>query len=124
MTAPHECDNGWRRVTEAWVEKRHPMPVRRDGMDDATFAEAVRQVEMRRAGSRETVYPCKVCRPTEFYRWATGHMEPDHDRSQCDECRDAPGGNRRRRAPTHGRVHEPEPMPEPPPDLVHEPEMF
>lgn len=35
---------------------------------------------------RNTVYPCKVCRPREFFRWCEGHWSSDHDRAACPTC--------------------------------------
>jgi len=39
-----------------------------------------------RAALLNTVYPCKDCHPTSFYAWASGCLDPDHDRFNCDRC--------------------------------------
>lgn len=53
------------------------------------------------------VYPCRVCRPEDFARWAGGHFAADHDRAACVECRTGPPKARKRR----GAGREPTPPP-------------
>lgn len=42
-----------------------------------------------RAGLLQTVYPCKVCNPKLFYRWARGCLASDHDPWDCPDCYEA-----------------------------------
>lgn len=53
-------------------------------------AEAVALVERRRTLAENTTYPCKECNTTAFYRWAGGHLNPNHDTAACDECAEHP----------------------------------
>jgi hypothetical protein len=55
-------------------------------------------------------YPCRVCRPAQFFRWVGGHYNRDHDRASCPECR-TPGSTSSARK----RERRPEPEHVPPP---------
>lgn len=85
-----KCDGtGWIPVTETWVVATAKMPP--DPMLDADeksieiYMAACSAVTERRQGLRNSVYPCKDCRPKVFLRWAEGHFDPDH-RTDCEEC--------------------------------------
>lgn len=63
-----------------------------------------------------TVYPCRTCNPSLFFRWAGGHLAADHDRDACGECIEAGSGSGRGRgAPRKPFVVTPPPPAEPPP---------
>ena len=45
-----------------------------------------RQLCLARAAAANSVYPCRACAPSLFYRWRDGHLESDHDRERCQDC--------------------------------------
>lgn len=105
-----DCDSsGWRRVTTKYAEHqantKHPAPEDRERTD-------AEQRLWRSAyeTARNTVYPCKTCQPSVFWRWANGHFDPQHDRAACPECTTPKGAKRSQRA-----IDRPPPPPEPPP---------
>lgn len=112
------CVDGWVFVQDGYVDRLAPVPFREAEQSDEVYAALVAANEARRSALARTVYPCKDCRPTQFFRWAAGHFAGDHDRTACPDCRDGrvAGTGRRRR-----RAQEP-PLPEPPPDLDDGPE--
>lgn len=63
----------------------------------------LQEIDARRAAVADSWYPCSVCHPKAFYRWAGHHHAADHDISECTECQDllarSHGGRRRERAP-------------------------
>lgn len=63
-----------------------------------------------------SVYPCKDCRPVQFFRWAEGHWSRDHDSSGCSDCstHTRPGTTRKPKPTPEPLPREP-PPPEPPP---------
>jgi len=70
---PSECrcgGTGWIFVLEGYVRAHVKNP------DD----------EVRAAGLRNSVYPCKFHNSRRFGRWAGGHYERDHDEAECAEC--------------------------------------
>lgn len=110
--ANERCERGWITVTAAYVDEHAPKrPTAEvwDGMTDAERAAWEAQDEAVRAGLAATVYPCKQCEPEMFYRWAGGHLDPRHNRADCDEC-STPRSRRRTRS-TAGP--DPEPVPDP-----------
>lgn len=101
------CDHGWRGVTQAYVDRKAPMPGPLDAamVDVEGMAEAhellIAEVTARRAALAGSVYPCKDCLPATFYRWAGGHFDLNHDTAGCPECQEIIGhrrGGRRRPA--------------------------
>jgi len=98
MTAPScdKCEHGWRTVGDGYVERVVHRPTI---LDDPSSDPADRAIEMARYtvqinGARSTVYPCKDCQPSAFYRWAEGHFESDHDRAGCSVCSEMEGSKR------------------------------
>lgn len=78
----HVCDDGW-----VWVTASYAMA--RATADEGSHAALM-----------NTVYPCKHCRPAQFYRWAHGCYGVDHDAFNCPECQAAgTSGRRRARGP-------------------------
>ena len=65
----HVCEGGWRDVTDLYAEHLA-------GGDPTKVA-----------GLRNSVYPCKVCRPATFFRWVQGHYQPGHEPEACDVCK-------------------------------------
>lgn len=71
------CDGtGWVQVRPEYAER---VATRSDGTRD----------EQRYQSALLTVYPCKVHRPAQFFRWLEGHYGPDHDPHDCEPCREA-----------------------------------
>jgi hypothetical protein len=70
---PHECAAGWRDVTDEYAKHLAP---------DDLHAQA---------GLRNSVYPCRQCKPKQFFRWVEGHYGPGHEPEACDSCRDQLG---------------------------------
>jgi hypothetical protein len=112
---PHGCPNGagcdgsgWVHVLPSYAEHRYPQP-RLTDLGDLSDAEAERVAAHyagRRHAALNTVYPCKGCRPTQFFAWCAGHHAPDHggaagNRAECPICKppdgEAPTTARRRR---------------------------
>ncbi len=93
---PRQCDRGWVTVTAAYVDRYAPIPTPPDPTAPAaTWAEydqLAAHVHAIRAGLVNTVYPCRHCRPSLFYRWVGRHFEPDHDAGACTECHDVRRG--------------------------------
>lgn len=81
----HECEHGWVQVKEPYA--RH-LALSKVPEESAQFASLY-------ASLLNSFYPCRVCRPVQFYRWATKHYEPTHDVSSCAECIEAHSGKRR-----------------------------
>lgn len=101
-TAPG-CEHGWHYVALPYAEHLA-------GDNDGTPAWRARV-----AALLNSVYPCRVCKPAAFFRWAGGHFAADHDAGSCPDC--ATPGQTRRRAPARTAAsHEPPPVGEPPPD--------
>lgn len=82
------CEGGWVQVRPEYAVHRFPDPTMEQlaGADDATRAAMWRTVECSRAAARNSVYPCRRCRPEAFYRWAGGHLDAGHDVLACSEC--------------------------------------
>lgn len=105
------CEFGWVPVLESYVEREAPEPdlPEGDGPElEAERAKIIKDWEVRRGGMRNTWYPCKLCNPRTFMRWAGGHLAADHDRSDCEQCEN-PRGSRRKGGRTLA-----EPTPPPP----------
>lgn len=99
------CTGGWVYVSEKWATQEATV----------TLEDGTKVVDQERlAGLLNTVYPCKVHNATQFYRWAGGHMKPEHDKASCVECR-APGGTRARGARPGQQQAVQEPLPTTPP---------
>jgi hypothetical protein len=112
----HECDAGWRWVSQSYAEHIAADVV----VEGDTPAAAVI------AALRNSVYPCRICHPQRFFRWAEGHFRPDHDLASCPDCIAAHGGVKSAKRHAHGgrRTHEPPPLGDehaPPPEEEHEP---
>lgn len=88
------CDHGWVTVGGGYVDDWSKLP------DHVKVAEGDREMVLRarRVALAESVYPCKVCRPSAFFRWAKGCGTPGHDAASCDLCqREAEKSTSRRR---------------------------
>lgn len=70
---------------------------------------ARKDIEYRRAGLADSVYPCKECQPTLFFRWAGGHLASKHDQVDCEECAEIRRGGKSGRSLAA-------PSPPPPPE--------
>jgi hypothetical protein len=85
----HRCDRGWVQVTAAYIDKQYPRPDPPDTDDlevlDLYDKQCV-DIDLRRKAAANTVYPCRVCRPADFFRWLNGHTASDHDKDTCTEC--------------------------------------
>jgi hypothetical protein len=110
------CTHGWHEVGEAYAVAEA----------NKAGAQGSPEWHQRLVASRNTVYPCKVCRPVLFYAWATGHLDPLHDQADCADCRERTKGKSatammaRATTARAGVLEEPEPPPppdEPPPGL-------
>lgn len=90
------CDGGWIEVRPAYAEHMHPDPDPEHvaHLTPDELAVVREQLELKRRAAANSVYPCKVCRPQMFWRWAGGHFKPGHDPLSCDECVEALGGRR------------------------------
>lgn len=77
-----KCDHGWVTVGSGYVEDHARLPdhVLVSGEDRDRILRA------RRAALAESVYPCRRCRPTQFFRWANGCGTPGHDVEGCKQC--------------------------------------
>lgn len=69
----HNCEGGWREVTDVYAEHLA-------GGDSVQLA-----------ALRNSVYPCKACKPAQFFRWVQGHYGPGHEPEACDACKDSLG---------------------------------
>ena len=89
----------WIEVQAGYVDRLAPDPDTLDlaAMTDDQRAHALAVARSRRAGAADSVYPCKACAPTQFYRWAGGHLAPGHDATDCAECIDLYGKKTLRR---------------------------
>lgn len=82
----HSCEGGFVYVGEKYA---HAVALRRcDGKEDHPRFKIELDV------ARHNVYPCKVCRPAAFFRWAGGHYDSNHDASSCAECIEVIRGQR------------------------------
>lgn len=123
MTTCGDCNStGWRYVSRAYAEHEAKQRMAqgenpRSPLDDpADFAKWVEYYE-------STVYPCRTCNAETFYRWSGGHLDRDHDRAGCTECRGlgvpiGRGSGRRRKVHAGGGGEEPPPPDEPPADYA------
>lgn len=95
-TTEHECDHGWRGLGDGFIEAEVARRKQRNPDVDEPVV---------RAALLNTVYPCKTCQPTLFYRWAGRHLDSDHDRQSCVECKALdPTTFRRGKAKAPGRM--------------------
>lgn len=97
------CDGtGWVQVQEAYAEQ-HLAPdlfADPDTVSEQAAQLAEQRLAQQRAALAQSVYPCRVHNPRLFFRWAQGHLDPQHDRSDCPECTsDTPRRGGRRRVP-------------------------
>lgn len=67
-----KCDHGWVTVGPNYVHEQAqlPDPEARVQVADADHEAWLAQ---RAAALRSTIYPCRVCRPAAFMRWAKGY---------------------------------------------------
>lgn len=89
------CEFGWRHVGAEYAERLFPEPDV-SNLDPTAAAQRVAVVGAQRAGVLNSVYPCKNCRPADFFRWAEGHYASDHDRGACGECAEIAENPRRK----------------------------
>lgn len=83
-----DCEGvGWRRVLPEYAARMFPMPeaTLEHPVDQATLEMLQALVQERREAAEATSYPCRTCRPSQFYRWAGGHYSPDHP-DWCPQC--------------------------------------
>lgn len=112
MSGCTKCDgHGWMQVAESYAIRNAERPKALDSADETERAAAQVLYDLRLASARNSVYPCRACTRTLFFRWAGGHLAKDHDRGSCDECRDTARTKRPRAIPST----EPDPFHEPPP---------
>lgn len=71
-----ECERGWRTVKPAFA---HHEAIKAGEEGTSAYAQ-------RFASAVNTVYPCRICRPGAFFRWANGHLDPEHERTDCVDC--------------------------------------
>lgn len=86
----HGCVDGWVQVREKYAEH---MADQRHGAENRE-TQAWRSAY---AANLNSAYPCRVHRPVQFFRWAGGHYEKDHDPGTCPDCIEAHGGARKAR---------------------------
>lgn len=103
------CEFGWIHVSDAYPRQQHPDRDLTALPED--LAEIARtDLAHRQAAAANSWYPCKVCNPTLFFRWAGGHLRSDHDAAECPEC----GEIRRGKRGTALTLAAPEPPPDVP----------
>lgn len=85
---PDCSGEGWRTVLPSYAEHMYPMPMATltDPLDAQALAVLQEATAERRAAAANTIYPCRTCRPQQFYRWANGHFTPEHDSDRCPQC--------------------------------------
>lgn len=108
-----KCDNGWVTVRPSYAANLVPEPElpEAEGPEwDEIRAEMVADFERRRREAETHVYPCRICKPTLFFRWVERHYEPGHDAEGCADCIELRKGRRRSTSRTLAD-------PTPPPDL-------
>jgi hypothetical protein len=93
---PCTCDRGMIHVSADYAARQYP-----DWTDEQLAhlspeqrADATLRLTERRHAATNSVYPCRRCRPEQFYRWADGHMKPGHDPARCGICNDPPSPHR------------------------------
>jgi hypothetical protein len=95
------CVGGWKEVQEAYALQE---AAKAGDPGDPRYEAAL-------AAARNTVYPCRICNKAAFFRWAGGHLDPEHDRSTCGECLEAgaPSGHRKQHRKGGGNAEPPPP---------------
>lgn len=78
----HSCEGGWVQVQPKYAEH----------LAAQVAPEGTPGYRLALAALLNSVYPCQVCRPAQFYRWAKGHWRPDHDMADCPDCAGIYGG--------------------------------
>lgn len=74
------CEGGWRPVSPQYADQ-----VAKQRPDyDPNNPSHVRELSAQRASATNTVYPCKVCMPVQFFRWRLGCLDSGHP--GCVEC--------------------------------------
>lgn len=82
------CEHGWIKSADDYGEKVYPGPTAEQLgrlSDEDRVALEIHTSAIQQALS-DSMYPCKICRPAQFWRWQGGHWRSNHDRSSCDEC--------------------------------------
>ena len=82
---PLDCAGGWVQVKEKYAEH----------LADQTAERGTPRWRTLRASHLNSYYPCRVHRPAQFFRWAGGHLNRDHDQAACPECLEAKGSTRK-----------------------------
>lgn len=98
------CEFGWVQVLASYVDRHAPEPELPElaGPEyDEIRLRLVAEWKQRQASLRETWYPCKECNHRLFMRWAGGHLQPDHDRDECEQCQTPSSRRGRRREHTN-----------------------
>ncbi len=81
--------SGFLTVLPDYADTQYPETLDLTTLSDAERAVVDFQRHMLRSAAANSVYPCRECRPEQFFRWLGGHWQPDHDKSACDECKAA-----------------------------------
>jgi hypothetical protein len=104
--------DGWVEVQPGYARELFPDPTldKLAQLDDTARERLWAHLEVMRAAAERSVYPCKACRPVQFYRWAGGHLAPGHDPTNCSECLEALGVKGAKSA-ARGRTTIPTPPP-------------
>lgn len=103
---------GWRPVSEKYAAGNADQLHDREA-DPNRWASAF-------AALLNSVYPCKTHNADAFWRWANGHMKPEHDRSACPDCQPVKASGRSmRRGSSSGPRHAGGDEPPPPTDDDH-----
>ena len=108
----HECVGGWMYVSERYATHLAEETVHANTVPKQAIV----------AAFRNSVYPCTVCRPDLFYRWAGGHLAAGHNRSECVECSERQSGKRAPRQSAGAQSMTPD-LP-PPPGDAHDPDRW
>lgn len=86
-----DCDGAeWVYVGPAYAERLFPLPpapTLETAEHAAVWAAVCDGIERKRRAAANSAYPCRACNPRAFYRWAGRHLDADHDRGSCAECK-------------------------------------
>lgn len=97
------CEGGWVTVHPGYGDKYVTAPDEEllAGLTDAERVQVQQLVEGMRRSLDSSVYPCRACKPRQFFRWAGGHWSKDHDPASCTECIEVMGAKAARRQHAH-----------------------
>lgn len=91
------CEDGWVTVKDGYALHLYPDPdpIRMSALDPEVVEQIHDELRLKRAAAANSVYPCRTCNPSLFFRWAGGHFKLGHDYAHCDECIEFLGGRRK-----------------------------